>query len=292
MMQLGATFAFLLVLCYIVVCVESWTSAQERFFQQQFHQQQQQQQQYQRQQQQQQQQQVANANPSAVLGTLPGDTREYITHRYKELSKLWHPDKCASFNACSAERKAAYEERMIAINAAYSEALGAAPRTRRGKRGHDGSWTDFLLFWIASSWDALLDVTGASDGLGLGLGLLYKIAALVAVVWLGLEYAASKWVERNVASGDKDPKSASAPAPVRSSNPAARAQGSTDEDILGQLFPALKQTEAAAYLSNYGDVLAAIDAVLASAAGDGSDRQAKRTEAKVLLRQRRDLASS
>ena len=36
-----------------------------------------------------------------VLGTTPDDSEEYVTSRYKELSLVWHPDKCGKHDVCT-----------------------------------------------------------------------------------------------------------------------------------------------------------------------------------------------
>jgi hypothetical protein len=54
-----------------------------------------------------------------ILGVTADDGEDYINQRYRELSQLWHPDKCGRFNFCSNERKLLYTEQQQLINEAY-----------------------------------------------------------------------------------------------------------------------------------------------------------------------------
>jgi len=373
-MKVAKFTSTLLLRLLLFACLRSLCSAQ-RFFQQQqqqqqqrfFHQQQQhhhqqhQHQQHQQQQEQQRRQEAAAAalrdEPADVLGTLPGDSRDYIAHRYKELSKMWHPDKCASFNTCSGERKRVFEQQMARINNAYTDALKSTKKRRR--RGGSGAgaeegWLDTLLSLPSAFMSSLMGVDGDLLGgssvtwqwlsakletgwirrgqwlrpqvsdiwerpvVALAYGVLALaalrwvgatlLALLVAIVWGAQAWAAhtrqpalalvpsvsglvctcgavvwaGKWVGTSLA-GHTAAKGPSVPAPAAQAAPPV-----SDEDTLQRLFPQLSAEDAGNYLSSYGDVLAAIDAVLSSTGSSSSERrEEKRMEAKSLLRQRR-----
>jgi hypothetical protein len=56
-----------------------------------------------------------------ILGTTPEDDVDTISRRYRDLSLMWHPDKCSrSGKACSAEKKEHYENQQRKLSEAYS----------------------------------------------------------------------------------------------------------------------------------------------------------------------------
>jgi DnaJ like chaperone protein len=61
-------------------------------------------------------------SPYDVLGVLPNASEEKIRERYRFLIREYHPDGLAAYGF-TAEQIKSYEEKMAAINAAYSEIL-------------------------------------------------------------------------------------------------------------------------------------------------------------------------
>jgi hypothetical protein len=257
---------------------------------------------------------ASNSNELAImniLGTSPDDSRDFITHRYKELSKMWHPDKCAKFNSCTEERKSMYQEKMIELNDAYQESLksmGTRSR-RRGKRGRG---------WEIGEWFGMKDIGDKIWSFlyekikDMGMDIrIYKILQFSIIFYIFQKLFKTIW-----SSDDSDSASANATANATATNENNKENEykheqyvyKTDEEILNTLFKKKTIEECKRYLVNYGDVFAAIDALIYSSRSshshshttndDDSDdssisidintlRLQKRQEAKVYLRRRK-----
>ena len=93
-----------------------------------------------------------------VLGTTPEDSVDTITKRYRELSLLWHPDKCnRSGQACSIEKSEMYMNMQQKISEAYSglkELISTQPdrhtwrkagdMRRSERRNNQSRWDSFI----------------------------------------------------------------------------------------------------------------------------------------------------
>ena len=103
-----------------------------------------------------------------LLDLPPGASREDAKQAYRDLTKVWHPDRFAH----DAVLRARAEEKLKAINAAYATILnssGDVPRPRSGA----GTWVvAFVLF-------AIIMLIRRPTAAGLAIAALLFIAAAV-----------------------------------------------------------------------------------------------------------------
>ncbi len=142
-----------------------------------------------------------------ILELAPGSSEEEIKRAYRELSKVWHPDR---FAAEDVRMRTRAEEKLKQLNWAYQEALRShksagvdvshsqsrsdASTHEEGRGAFRKSPANSLLFWLSLAGLAFI---GLRTGL-LGRSLLVSLITLFVIITFSASLARTFGSAQNV----------------------------------------------------------------------------------------------